>query len=466
MIYNFLIFLPVALCLFWIVVLSLLASRTLAHHSLVTLLAILAIFLFTDSCYAAAHGISYMLLSQVGLLAQLVGPCVPPLFWIYLFRLRSDAHIPSPHLLWLVFSAMLFGSGLNLMILAGPEAIANLVEQLYTQGFDPTLRDRDTTLYLYFVVTTIGFRIVLGAEILFYGTLIFRLRRKENLRFRHFYKFFRGSTVRVIEVQMFLILVLAVVLAFKMTLFRNFIMDRQWIPTLFALLLCAVLSIFCFIGLFSARKHISLREMGNAFRFNYRRETKDAFVEEIMTDLVEEAEEEALLRIKDKIGRNLNIEEWQHPTVPIDPPKSLTNNIFSAVAKSWDDDSLLARFESLMLHDQAFLEPGLTLLEVAERLHSNKTYISRLVNNTYNLAFPDLINTLRVDYAEQYIVAHRGAKQAEVATACGFLSASSFNNTFKKVTGMTPKIWLATFDHQNGVSSVETPQESETPEKE
>lgn len=107
----------------------------------------------------------------------------------------------------------------------------------------------------------------------------------------------------------------------------------------------------------------------------------------------------------------------------------------------------------MMLHEQAFLEPGLTLIDVAERLHSNKTYVSRLVNNTYNLAFPDLINTLRVDYAEQYIVAHRDAKQAEIATACGFISASSFNNTFKKVTGMTPKIWLATFDHQSGVNA-------------
>ena len=58
-----------------------------------------------------------------------------------------------------------------------------------------------------------------------------------------------------------------------------------------------------------------------------------------------------------------------------------------------------------------------------------------------------------MDYAEQYIVAHRDAKQAEIATACGFISASSFNNTFKKVTGMTPKIWLATFDHQSGVNA-------------
>jgi YesN/AraC family two-component response regulator len=102
-----------------------------------------------------------------------------------------------------------------------------------------------------------------------------------------------------------------------------------------------------------------------------------------------------------------------------------------------------------MLHEQAFLEPGLTLNSVAERLHSNKTYISRLVNNSYNLAFPDFINTLRIDYAEQYIISHRGAKQLEIATACGFTSASSFNNIFKKITGMTPKIWLATFDRQN-----------------
>ena len=55
-----------------------------------------------------------------------------------------------------------------------------------------------------------------------------------------------------------------------------------------------------------------------------------------------------------------------------------------------------------------------------------------------------LLNILRIDYAEQYILNHPEAKQAEIAQACGFLSASSFNNMFKKVTGLTPKMWLAT----------------------
>ena len=84
-----------------------------------------------------------------------------------------------------------------------------------------------------------------------------------------------------------------------------------------------------------------------------------------------------------------------------------------------------------------------TMGDVAERLHSNKTYVSKLVNDTYNLGFPELINTLRVDYAEQYIMSHRNAKQTQIASECGFLSASAFNNTFKRITGMTPKMWIA-----------------------
>ncbi|MBO4635024.1 MAG: AraC family transcriptional regulator [Bacteroidales bacterium] len=35
------------------------------------------------------------------------------------------------------------------------------------------------------------------------------------------------------------------------------------------------------------------------------------------------------------------------------------------------------------------------------------------------------------------------ASQEEIAKACGFFSASSFNGTFKRITGYTPKVWAA-----------------------
>ena len=96
-----------------------------------------------------------------------------------------------------------------------------------------------------------------------------------------------------------------------------------------------------------------------------------------------------------------------------------------------------------MTDDQLFLQPGLSLDTVAARLKSNKTYISKMVNQTYGIGFPEVLNILRVDYAQQYMRKHDGASQEETARASGFLSASSFNTVFKRITGYTPKVWAS-----------------------
>ena len=95
-------------------------------------------------------------------------------------------------------------------------------------------------------------------------------------------------------------------------------------------------------------------------------------------------------------------------------------------------------FEQLIFEHRAYLESHLTVTEVARRLHSNKTYVSRLVNESYGMSFPDLINSLRIRYAREYLAAHPGARQHEVAARCGFSSAAFFNQVFKHHTGHTP----------------------------
>ena len=74
--------------------------------------------------------------------------------------------------------------------------------------------------------------------------------------------------------------------------------------------------------------------------------------------------------------------------------------------------------------------PGLRVYETPGHAQSHLIFIEE--------------NTLRIDYAEQYLIHNKGAKQTDIAAACGFPNASSFNNIFKKITGVTPKIWLAT----------------------
>ena len=122
---------------------------------------------------------------------------------------------------------------------------------------------------------------------------------------------------------------------------------------------------------------------------------------------------------------------------------TLSTTVLGPNPMSRDEESLLTRFQHLMMDEQLFLQPSLTLSDVSERLHSNKTYVSKMVNRTYNLGFPEVLNILRVDYAEQFIRKHLDATQEEIARACGFLSASSFNSTFKRITGFTPKVWAA-----------------------
>lgn len=109
-----------------------------------------------------------------------------------------------------------------------------------------------------------------------------------------------------------------------------------------------------------------------------------------------------------------------------------------------DEDTLRIKFEDLIVSEQLFLKQGVRLADIATMLDTNRTYVSRLVNNTYNMSFSDYINTLRIDYAEQYLLHHRDAKQSDIAAACGFPTASAFNSVFKKTTGVTPKAWLAT----------------------
>jgi len=131
----------------------------------------------------------------------------------------------------------------------------------------------------------------------------------------------------------------------------------------------------------------------------------------------------------------------QVPTPLAHGPVSIIADANQSMA---DEESLRIRFEDIIVTEQLFLRQGIRITDIASMLETNRTYISRLVNSTYNMSFSDYINTLRIDYAEQYLLHHRDAKQSDIAAACGFPNASAFNNVFKKITGVTPKIWLAT----------------------
>ena len=416
-------FTSVAACLFWVIIHMMIASRTDTFHLFIALFTACGLYIYSEACHVVLEPGSSMdtIATITGMLA---GPSVIPLLITYLRRLM---HSPRSHpitVMWVVIPAALFTAGTVLSLLNSKEADA-----------------------LFHTITVDIYNVVLAIELLILLVFIIIMLRQKRLLIGTLLKFFMGQKISLARLQMSVAMIPMGVMAARIGFGYNLYALDLWVQITTATLLLFSALLFGLNALFGSKVNISWKDYRLLIRYNYGKQNKDEVVEAMLNDLLDEAEEEALRRIQEKIGENLHIEEW-HAEAKKDAPTQLTTNIFTAVSDSWDENSLISRFQHLMMDEHLFLHPRLTLDDVAERLNSNKTYVSKLVNNTYNLGFPELINTLRIDYAEQYILSHREAKQEEIAQSCGFLSASSFNTTFKKVTGMTPKVWIASMERQ------------------
>lgn len=443
MLYNFFIFLPAALGLFWMIIHRIMVPKSRTFKITQAFLGTLTLFVFADSCYADPNTPPIFLL--VGcMLAMLTLPSILPLSVIYLRRLLSEDVIKWPRFVWLVIPAALFSTALTLALLAGPDHIADMLSDMLSGRNIAELRANDTLAYAFHFTTVTACLGSLAIEVLVESISLLILMIRNNLRPRHFRKFFKGSHIRVVEIQFFLLVIATVFMFAKALLPRELLMAQPWISMVLSFFLTSDLFLFSYVAMFGAKRSITLREMRLSFRYNYGIDEKAEAEEEMLADMVAEADLRVLRATQERILHRQQLEELRQQQHPDDVHGSLVANIYAAVSKSWDDDSLHTRFERYIFGEKGFLEPGITLQSVSERLHSNKTYISRLVNTTYSLAFPDLINALRIDYAQQYILSHPDARQDEVARESGFLGASAFNITFKKVVGMTPKVWVAT----------------------
>ncbi len=424
MVFTLYMFLPVMICLFWVVYHCIAANRTDPFHLFCALFLCCGTYIFAEACHALLDKNS-ITDQAVTLIELIAGPSIVPLLMMYLRRLM---HIPRGHplfVVWVAIPSALFTGGMILFILRGIPSIDKAYELLTGQILDG----------------------VLALELLF--LLIFWLftLRHHRLFPGNFLSFvFKGKKISLYRLQTIVGSIPMVVMAGRVAFSTNLYGANIWVMLLSATLLSFAAFVFGLNALFGNRASITLSDYRNLLRYNYKADNKAEVIEEMLFSLLDEAEEDALVRIQEKIGENLHLEDWRNGTLDNDELSSVTSRIFNAVAESWDENSLASRFQHLMMDEELFLNPRLTMNDIAERLNTNKTYVSKMVNNTYNLGFPELINTLRVDYAEQYIISHRNAKQTEIAEQCGFLSASSFNNTFKKVTGMTPKVWISTID--------------------
>lgn len=107
------------------------------------------------------------------------------------------------------------------------------------------------------------------------------------------------------------------------------------------------------------------------------------------------------------------------------------------------DEKSNEQLQILLTHldkEKPYLNPELTLKELAEAIDIPPRQLSQLVNQHLGQNFMSPINSKRIELAMQLLMHPKDPKVTilEVMYDVGFNSKSSFNTLFKKKTGMTP----------------------------
>ena len=98
-----------------------------------------------------------------------------------------------------------------------------------------------------------------------------------------------------------------------------------------------------------------------------------------------------------------------------------------------------AEIEKTMIYINKNINQNLTLDRLARIANMNKTYYSTIFKKVTGMTVWEYILNARIELAISYLVKNNDEFNiTEILSMCGFNNATSFNKTFKKITGKTP----------------------------
>ena len=152
-------------------------------------------------------------------------------------------------------------------------------------------------------------------------------------------------------------------------------------------------------------------------------------IAQVLADSEETQLEEPLAQPEEEavpVAEAAQEEMAQEENPPI--PEELAHRIATLLLRSMEEDRL-------------FLNPKLTIMDVAKHIEVNKTYISYYLNRCEGINFYDYVNRFRIEEAcalmSEMTVENRKLL-VDVAELSGFKSFSTFYRSFAKFKGVTP----------------------------
>lgn len=121
-------------------------------------------------------------------------------------------------------------------------------------------------------------------------------------------------------------------------------------------------------------------------------------------------------------------------------PQSIKQEKSKVKDSSADELAFKEKLQHYMESKKPFLDPDLTLRDLASKLNTNTTFISGVINNQFEKNFNDFVNEYRVQEFQRAIAnpVNENLTLVAIGYDCGFNSKATFNRAIKKFTGKMP----------------------------
>lgn len=126
------------------------------------------------------------------------------------------------------------------------------------------------------------------------------------------------------------------------------------------------------------------------------------------------------------------------------PLMQLSEKYHSSSLRGIDELQLYLALEKLLGEEKLYLDPDLSLRQLADRLATNTKYLSQVVNHLASCNFQQYLNTFRIKEVQKKILSKDfdNLTLFGIALQCGFKNKSTFYKVFKEIAGVTPKEYI------------------------
>jgi len=316
-----------------------------------------------------------------------------PLFYIYVLQIVNPEKISIPLFLHLIPGAALALTSFTLYMIMMDKAEQHFYIQEFLLSSAPPenahwkftlMKKTDRFAKLLYILSSV-----------IYYLLTYRLIDKHQKRIEDYYSSLKGVSMNWVKI-ILVVFVFALFSGISVHWFNRLVVLNS--PVLSSVPFLFLGTFFAMVGNYSNRQAIIIfpSEKIDAG------ETEDASVKkEIPTE---------------EIDRNIETETLEIPS------------------------GLQEKLENYIREYRPFLNPELKIWDIARDLNTNRTYISKLINQTYGQRFSTFVNYYRIKESKR-LMSEPGTKNYSLtvlASMSGFLNYSSFVRAFKTFEGITP----------------------------